>query len=123
MSFSYLQQKQLKLRPVIDYINTHYDQILTLEELADIMKITPQHLCLLFKNIMQIRPFEYLNQVRINKSKDFLINNFDLTIGEIAKMVGYDSTSYFCFVFKNIEGFSPGAFRKRHRKKFVDLVG
>ena len=61
-----------------------------------------------------MRPFEYINRVRISKSKDFIINNSKMEINEIAKKVGYDNASYFCAVFKKMEGVSPGKFKKLH---------
>lgn len=109
-----ISRQHLRMQPVIDYIETNYSGIITLEELAGAIKVTPQHLCLLFKNTYKIRPFEYLNKVRISKSKDFMFSGRDLQIQDIAQMVGYDNVSYFCAVFKEIEGISPGKFKKLH---------
>jgi YesN/AraC family two-component response regulator len=102
------------MQPVIDYIEANYNRVITLKELADVIKISPQHLCLLFKNTYKMRPFEYLNKVRISKSKDLMFAGGDLQIDNLAQMVGYDSSSYFCAVFKEIEGISPGKFKKLH---------
>jgi AraC family transcriptional regulator of arabinose operon len=107
-----IEQQHSKLRPVVDFIDHNFAGAITLKELADSVNITPQHLCLLFKNIFKIRPFEYLNNVRINKSKELLFSRRELDIKTVAKLVGYDNVSYFCAVFKRIEGISPGQFRK-----------
>jgi AraC family transcriptional regulator, arabinose operon regulatory protein len=109
-----IQQQYLRLQPVFDYIEDNFSQVITLENLADTINVTPQHFCLLFKNVMKIRPFEYLNQVRINKSKDLMFAGRNLELKTIAKSVGYESGSYFCVVFKQIEGISPGQFQKLH---------
>jgi len=107
-------QQHLRLQPVFDYIEANYFRVITLEDLANTVHVTPQHLCLLFKNIAKSRPFEHLNHVRINKSKDLMFERRELEIKTIAEMVGFDNVSYFCAVFKQIEGISPGQFRKLH---------
>jgi AraC family transcriptional regulator of arabinose operon len=105
-------QQHSRLQPVFDYIEKNFFQVITLEQLAATIDVTPQHLCLLFKNIIKIRPFEYLNQVRVNKSKDLMLSGRETEIKNIAGMVGFDSVSYFCAVFKRVEGITPGQFRK-----------
>lgn len=109
-----MQKQYSKLQPVFDYIQNNYHKPIGLEMLAATINITPQYLCLLFKEIMGTRPFEYLNNVRINKSKDLMLKQQELTIKEIANRVGYEDASYFCSVFKRVEGISPGMFKKLH---------
>jgi AraC-like DNA-binding protein len=106
------QQQYSKLEPVFKFIDDNYSNLITLEDLAASISVTPQHFCLLFKATTQMRPFEYINNVRISKSKDLIISNSSAEINEIAKDVGYDNTSYFCSIFKKIEGISPGKFKK-----------
>lgn len=109
-----MARQHSKMQPVLDYIEVNYSRVITLEELAATIKVTPQHLCLLFKNTYKIRPFEYLNKVRVSKSKDLMFTRRELQIQDIARMVGYDNVSYFGAVFKEIEGITPGKFRKLH---------
>ena len=106
------ETQYMKLGEVFQFIEENYSSVITLEELASTINITPQHLCLLFKSITSLRPFEYINNVRITKSKDLIITNSHLEINEIAKSVGYDNTSYFCSIFKKIEGITPGKFKR-----------
>jgi len=103
-----------RLNPVFEYIDKYYFQPITIEELAEVIGVTPQYLCLLFKKIIKQRPIEYLNNVRINKSKDILLKNPNLKIDEITIRSGYESSSYFCSIFRKIEGISPGKFRELH---------
>ena len=103
-----------RLNPVFDYINENFSKPITIEELAELISITPQYLCLLFKKIIKQRPIEYLNNVRINKSKDFLLKNSFMKIEEVSLCSGFESSSYFCSIFRKIEGLSPGKFRELH---------
>lgn len=101
-----------KLRPVFDYIGNNYSKQITLNELSDIVNISPQHLCVLFRNTINSRVFEYINNVRIQKSKEFILTCKSMNIKEIAKLSGFEDFSYFCCVFKKIERTSPGKFKK-----------
>jgi len=103
-----------RLNPVLEYINENYASPLTIEELADLLGITPQYLCILFKKIIKQRPISYLNNVRINKSKETLLKNSLMKIEEVSILSGFESSSYFCSIFRRIEGLSPGKFRELH---------
>ncbi|WP_168120212.1 AraC family transcriptional regulator [Paenibacillus sp. HB172176] len=101
-----------RLQPVLSYIEEHYKNNLKLSELARLIHVTPQHLCLLFKRSFQLRPIAYVNRIRINKSKELILKHPDMKINEIAREIGFDNSSYFNAVFKAQTGTSPNAFKK-----------
>lgn len=109
-----MEQQYLKLQPVFEYVNSHYSDMMPLEDLANVIHVSPQHLCYLFKKAIKIRPFEYINNVRINKSKSLLLQNTELKIQEVAELAGFNDVNYFCSTFKKIEGISPNQFKKLH---------
>ena len=99
----------------IDYIDKNFRKELTLVELADLIDLSPQYLCRLFKEGLSLRPFEYLARKRIQQAKLLLLED-KLNINEIAAEVGYNDCSYFCAVFKKHEMLSPAEFRSLHKK-------
>lgn len=101
-----------RLIPILNYIEEHYAKNITLKDLSDLLGVTPQHLCTLFRKTMNIRIFEYINLVRIKKSKEFLLNNAAVAIRDVAHANGFEDVSYFCYIFKRIEKATPGEFRK-----------
>ncbi|MCF6409554.1 AraC family transcriptional regulator [Alkalihalobacillus sp. EGI L200015] len=101
-----------RLQPVFDYIEQHYTRRIMLEQLADTLGVSVKHLCLLFRQIMNIRPIEYLNLFRINKSKELLLTKWDARIAEIAHQVGFETPGYFGKLFKKTEGVTPEMFRR-----------
>lgn len=109
-----IEHQYIRLQPVFGFIEQHYPEVISLETLAATIQVSPQHLCFLFKTTIKLRPFEYLNYVRVNKSKDLMIGNRQMEIQTIARAVGFESASYYCAVFKKIEGISPGGFRRLH---------
>lgn len=101
-----------KLKPLFQYIDLNYNKPLQLEFLAAISDMTPQHLCVVFKKATNLRLFQYINLVRIKKSKELLLYNPTMPIKEIASLSGFEDANYYCTVFKKIERISPGQFRK-----------
>jgi len=107
-----MQQKYLRIKPVFKFIDERFGEDITLKNLADLVEVTPQHFCILFKEATRTRPVDYINRVRIKKSKEIMIKNNNLEIKEIAKMVGFKNSSYFGAAFKVVEGSTPGSFMK-----------
>lgn len=104
-----LREKQLL--DVIAYIEANYQKDISLETLAAIAGITPQHLCRLFKTTYHMRPMEYLTNYRMKHAKFLLMTQKELTLKEIASSVGFRDVSYFCYIFKKSEGITPSEFK------------
>ncbi len=103
-----------KLQPVIQYMQQHLHQDISLTELADTISVTPYYLCKLFKLAFGLTPIKYLTRLRIQRGKELLLTRPSYPISQIAEDVGYRDTSYFSHVFKQSERLSPTAFRKNH---------
>lgn len=99
-----------KINKVKLYIDDHYNQEISLEELSSLVDITPQYLCRIFKKYTNLRPFQYITMKRIQKAKILLSDN-KLSVNEIARLVGFNDCSYFCSIFKKNEMMSPTEFR------------
>lgn len=106
-----------KIRPALDYMNRHLSEQIGIEDMAASVNISPQHFCLLFKTALNQRPFEYLNSLRLNHSKNLLIDNPDIAVKEISARSGYSGHSYFCQLFKKQERLTPAEFRKLYSQK------
>lgn len=103
-----------KLKPLFQYIEDNLHSPLTLEAMADIAGMTPQHLCTVFKKTTGIRIFQYINSVRIKKGKELLLQHPHLQVKEIAGLSGFEDANYFCSVFKKQEQLTPNQFRRIH---------
>lgn len=99
---------------IIQCIQNHYADTLTLHSLAELCHGSPYHLQRTFKRIMGISPMEYIQHERINRASE-LLRNSTFTINDIAHTVGFPSTPYFITLFKKITGHTPAVFRKRHQ--------
>lgn len=98
------------LMKAVDHINYNFSSQITMEELCSVSGVSKQHLCLLFRNTLNMRPMEYAAKRRIQEAKALLMGT-DKSIEEISEEVGFGSESYFCKLFKRYEGMTPTSFR------------
>lgn len=111
--YSYLYSKLMESCsiPSIKYISDHYDQPITVQQLADIENYNVTYYNDWFKEQTGFPPNLYLRYVRINKAKELLIET-DFSIMEIAVMVGYSSNSTLTRAFHSLTGMTPKAYRE-----------
>ena len=93
------------------YMDAHYPEDISLEELSGLCQVSKQHFCRVFKEKIGMRPMEYLARKRILEAKVLLCGT-NASVGEIGQSVGYNDLTYFGMVFKKYEGVSPSEFRK-----------
>lgn len=98
---------------VIEYIHNNYNRKITLRELAEQVAISEDYLGKMFKKNTGKTIIEYLNNYRISKAKEFLMD-LRLSIEDIAEMTGFSDIYYFSKVMKKIEGVSPSRWRNTH---------
>lgn len=103
---------QTYVSPVLEKLETQFDQPLSLDDLASELYFTPQYLCRVFKKYTKETIFSYLLTIRINKAKELLINHTELRIQDIIALCGFSDTSYFIAQFKKATGYTPLQFRK-----------
>ena len=99
---------------IIKYINENYNQINDIEEIASHFYISKYHLCRIFNQNLGIPLITYLNTIRIRKACE-MIKSGKLSLTEIAMKCGFNSSSYFCKVFKVEKGVSPTEYKKQYQ--------
>jgi len=97
---------------LVSYIQEHYAEDITLEELAQMFHIDNSYLSHLFVKKMGMNFSYYRNSIRIHHSKELLLST-QKGISEIALEVGYANVSYFNRVFKDIVGVTPMKYRSQ----------
>lgn len=91
---------------LIEYIDSHYHENLTLNQLAEKVFLSRNYLSQIFKKATGLSFNQYLNNVRMEKAK-YLILEGNYLIYEIAEKVGYKNTPYFSSMFKKYTGVNP----------------
>lgn len=99
------------IRNMTDFIHHHYGSKITLNEIAAAGSICRSKCCQLFDKYMGETPNSYLVRYRIQKSCE-LLTETNRSISEIALRCGFQSGSYFSYVFRNEIGLTPMSYRK-----------
>ena len=93
------------------YIDTHYKEPLTLDLLAQVAHINKFYLSHAFKEEYGISPINYLIARRIEESR-YLLQETDMSMSQIAQILGFSSANYFSQSFRKAVGVSPLEYRK-----------
>jgi len=99
-----------KLQIVINYINDYLSRDLHLAEIGNLVQMSPDYFCRLFKQSTGITPHQYITQYRIEKAKE-LLKKPDLSITYISQQVGFHDHSHFSKTFCKIVGVTPQKYR------------
>ncbi|NPV69160.1 MAG: response regulator [Firmicutes bacterium] len=105
------------------YINEHFRESVSLEDVAKKVHLSPFHLSRLFKEKEGVNFMDYLTQLRLEEGKKLLARTND-TVAAIAERVGYAEANYFSRIFRRHFGMSPGEYRQqRFRAAREELWG
>ncbi|NLV92138.1 MAG: helix-turn-helix domain-containing protein [Firmicutes bacterium] len=95
----------------VSYIRDNYMSDITVEDVAEAVGLSPSYFSQLFNDEMKCSFRSFLNRIRIENSKPFLLDD-SIPLVTVAAKVGFQDQSYFGKVFKRLVGVSPGEFRK-----------
>jgi AraC-like DNA-binding protein len=98
---------------VQQYLHTNMHRPLVLGDLARAAKLHPTYFSDRFRELVGVRPLEYLMQRRMERAQYLLITSV-ASVKEIAAQVGFDDAAYFTRAFTRVCGKSPSAYRTAH---------
>lgn len=105
-----------KISEIRNYVDEHYTEHITLEELSEKFYISYSHLSRKFKETTRCNLKRYINNVRLMRAS-FLLAATNYTVTEIASMLGFCSRNRFAEKYFKFAGCSPSEYRKRFRNK------
>jgi len=94
------------LQYVLEFVDKHYNEELTLIDLANMANMNKYHFCRIFKKTTGKSLTEYVNYIRVNTAVD-LLKEGNMNISEIASHVGFNDSNYFSRVFKKYKNIAP----------------
>ena len=111
------------LRSACEYVHAHFDENLTLAQVAFAAEIHPVYLGHIFRQEFGETLGEYLNRVRVRAAAERLVNSEE-PLSTIALDFGFYDQSHFTRIFRNLTGATPGAFRAGHsaQKSFASAA-
>ncbi len=105
----------LALQDMLTFIQDHFSERISLDDIAAAGAMCRSKCCALFKQVLQQSPMDFTQSFRIQKSLNLLLGT-DLAITEIASICGFSSPSYYVEVFHRWMGTSPKKFRTSVQK-------
>lgn len=114
---NYISKKKISsekrvIYEIKEYIQENYISKISLNELAKKYFWSKQYISKVFKEEFNVNLFDYINTLKIEKAKVFLIKR-EVKSSEIVEMLGFTDESHFSKVFKKYTGISPKAYKEK----------
>jgi AraC-like DNA-binding protein len=109
-STAFLMKDKIRMGAIYEYIDKHYDQKPDVNRVASKVHLTTAAFCRYFKRQTNMTFTDFVNQYRIERAKNLLMQDHNVT--ETGYAVGFESISYFNKLFNKIVGENPSAFKK-----------
>ena len=111
------------IEAALQYMESHYSKNLRAGQISRACGLSESHFRRTFEEVMRVSPMDYLNQIRIKNACN-LINEKNVSMEEIGRMVGYQTPSTFNRNFKRITGMQPLRWKQEvstHRGRIADF--
>ena len=105
----------LVVRKTKEYIEKNYKNNITLKQVSDLNNVSTYYLSILFAKEVGKSFIDYLNEIRIDKAKNLLLD--DYRTYEVADLVGIKDSHYFSKIFKKYVGMTPSEYRESNIEK------
>lgn len=100
-----------QIRPVLAYVDGHCRESITLDDVAELVHVSPSRVRHVFKDVTGVSFKEYVTQVRVAEARRLLLGT-DQSVAEIARAVSYTNLNQFYKVFYRSCSMSPGEYRR-----------
>jgi transcriptional regulator GlxA family with amidase domain len=104
-----------------DYIEKNYDELLTINGLAEKFNMSSRTFIRKFTAITGNTPLEYIQRVRVEAAKRFLEKG-KLTVEQVCLEVGYGDFGFFRNIFKRLSGLTPQEYKRKYAQMFNEQV-
>lgn len=104
-----------RVQLIKDYIDQHYSEEIRMEQLSQLVNMTPNALSRFFKQKTNRSISNYINEVRIGQATLLLVDS-TMTVVEISYECGFNTISNFNRTFKALKGITPTDFRRSYNK-------
>lgn len=106
----------------LEYIDSHFNEKITLEDLGNVTGLNPCYMSELFRKEMNVTFVSYLMNLRIGTAKA-LLTRTGYSFSKIAYSLGFCSQSHFCASFRKLTGYTPREYRKEFYNANITAVG
>lgn len=114
-SFESINKKYV-VEQILNYFEDHYNEKVSLDRIAENMYLSPFYISKIFKSETGATPIRHLINIRLEKAREILMEDQNMSIQEVAACVGYDDAYHFSKLYKKHFGVSPSYTRKQDDK-------
>jgi AraC-like DNA-binding protein len=111
----------LPIEQVKNYIEQHYMEKITIQNMAEVARMSSRHFMRLFKKMYGCSAMDYLTIYRIKQAQIMMRNDYSPRLKEIAACVGFQDEMYFRRKFKQISGLPPAAFMRNSKQRIATI--
>lgn len=104
--------KKYVVEQIVNYFEDHYSEKISLDTIAENMYLSPFYISKIFKSETGDTPIRHLINIRLERAKELLQQDRDMSVQKVAAAVGYDDAYHFSKLFKKHYGISPSQVRK-----------
>lgn len=104
-----------RLGRLVHYINENLEEELNIEELSDMFEVSSRYIRKYFLRQMGMTCTEYITMLRVGRAKELLWDPLK-SVTDVALTSGFNSSQYFCRIFKKQVGLSPAQYRRMWKK-------
>ena len=120
---SHLTLDETRAKNVIQFIEKHYTETISLDDIASSIHVSKGECCRCMKRCVKTTPFEYLMKYRIYKAATLIIENENNTpISTLASSVGFNNSSYFNKLFKKYLQCTPSEYKNSAFRTELNLL-
>ncbi len=101
-----------RIETIVSYMEQHYAEPISLQDLAALTNLSAAHMCSLFKKKTNMTIMKYLLNMRLSHAYTYLKMHPQMHVAQISRKCGFESPSYFGKVFKREVGETPEEYRK-----------
>ena len=100
------------------FVEAHYQEDISMQDAAAALRYSDAYFCKLFKQCFKVNFSAYLNEYRVNRARQLMLDP-RLNMKDIGAAVGYSDANYFTRVFKRLTGQTPSEYRMAAAEKAV----
>lgn len=112
------KHSQFYVSQMLEFIAENYDKSLSVNQIAEHVKLNPNYAMGIFQSVMQLTMKQYITAMRINHAR-VLLSDSDKTVFDIALTAGFNSSSRFYDTFRKVVGMTPQKYRKKLRHNYT----
>ncbi len=110
-----LNQDNLRIRKMLEYIDNHFSEDISLADIAKAADISERECLRCFRKTIQLSPIQYLLKYRVMQGAKLLLQNPAASISDTATLCGFDSPSNFARLFKRFYNCTPREYRNLNK--------